>query len=107
MELDASPRRLPPVDRKQAEKIVRRDLPGVIKEMLKGLPIYSSLGPVQKILVQHIYDSSIEAMVANLVDGTIPVGPNGRLTAQLVESSGTFALNLKDSAGNITDLPRA
>jgi hypothetical protein len=81
------------VDREQAEKIVRRDLPRVIKEMLKGIPIRPPDG-----LAQQIYDASHEAMVAGLVDGTILLGPDGRLTAQLVESTGILAFNLTDSA---------
>jgi hypothetical protein len=88
------------VDRKEAEKIARRDLPKVIKEMLKGLP-----GKPPDGLVQQIYESSFEAMVANLVDGTITLGPEGRLTAQLVESTGTLAFKVKDSGGNIRSLP--
>jgi hypothetical protein len=87
------------VDRKEAEKIVRRDLPGVIKEMLKGLPARPAG------LVQQVYDSSFEAMVTNLVDGKIQLGPDGRLTTQLVEASGTFTLKLSDSAGNTTSFP--
>jgi hypothetical protein len=90
------------VDRKQAEKIVRRDLPRVINEMLKGLPF----GPPHA-LVQQIYDTSFEAMVANLVDGTVQLGPEGRLTAQLLESSGIVAFKLKDSSGNTTSLPKS
>jgi hypothetical protein len=86
------------VDRQEAEKIVRRDLPGVISQMLK--PIRPPHG-----LVQQIYDSSFEAIVADLIDGSIPLGPDGRLTAQLVESTGKLAIKLKDSSGNITSLP--
>jgi hypothetical protein len=88
------------VNREHAEKIVRRDLPGVINEMLKGLPIRPPDG-----LAQQIYDSSHEAMVADLLDGTIPLGPDGRLTAELVESTGTLAFKLSDSTGNTTNLP--
>jgi len=88
------------VDRKQAEKVVRRDLPGVIWAMLKGLPFR----PPRE-LEQQIYDSSFEAIVTCLVDGSIPLGPDGRLTAQLVESSGAVTFKLRDSAGNVTNLP--
>jgi hypothetical protein len=90
------------VEREQAEKIVRRDLPGVISEMLKSLPF----GPPHE-LVQQIYDTGFEAMVATLVDGTVHLGPEGRLTAQLLESSGIVAFKLKDSSGNITSLPKS
>jgi hypothetical protein len=87
------------VDREEAEEIVRRDLPKVIKEMLKGLPGKSPAG-----LTLQIYESSFEAIVANLVDGTIPLGPDRRLTAELVETTGTLAFQLKDSNGNISSL---
>jgi hypothetical protein len=88
------------VDRKQVEKVVRRDLPGVIRAMLKGLPF----APPRE-LEQQIYDSSFEAVVTCLLDGSIPLGPDGHLTAQLVESSGAVAFKLRDSAGNVTNLP--
>jgi hypothetical protein len=87
------------LDRKQAEKIVRRDLPGVIKKMLKGLPFRPPDG-----LAQQIYDTTFEAMVADLLDGTIMLGPEGRLTAQSLESTGILTFKLKDSDGNLTNL---
>jgi hypothetical protein len=88
------------VDRAEAERIVRRDLPGVIKEMLKGLPMGASRG-----LVEQIYRTTFEAMVQNLVDGTLPLGPDRRLTSQLAASTGTLSFGLKDSSGNVTRLP--
>jgi hypothetical protein len=87
------------VDRKAAEKIVRRDLPGVIKEMLKRLPFKPPEG-----LARQVYETSFEGMVAALVDGTIPFAPEGRLTSELIESTGTVTLKLRDSAGNMTTL---
>ena len=88
------------MDRAEAERIVRRDLPGVIKEMLKGLPMGAS-----RDLVNQIYETSFEAMVQNLVDGTLPLGPDRRLTAQLAASTGILSFGLKDSSGNVTRLP--
>jgi hypothetical protein len=87
------------VDRKEAEQIVHRDLPRVIKEMLKGLPIKPPDG-----LAQQIYDSSFEGLVTDLIDGTIPLMPGDRLTLQLVESTGALAFKLTDASGNITNL---
>lgn len=92
--------RLPAVDRKDAEKIVGRDLKGVIAKMLKGLPFKPPDG-----LVEQIYKTSFEAMVTNLADGSIQVGPDGHLTAELVQSTGLFSLQLSDRSGNKTQLP--
>ena len=86
--------------RKEAEKVVRRDLPRVIKEMLRGMP-----GRPPDGLAEQIYDTIFEPMVSNLVDGTVPLGPDGHLTLQLVESTGTLSFKLRDSSGNITSLP--
>ena len=68
--------------------------------MLKGLPMGAPSG-----LVEQIYETSFEAMVQNLVDGTLPLGPDRRLTAQLAASTGTLSFGLKDSSGNVTRLP--
>ena len=88
------------MDRKEAEKVVRRDLPTVIKEMLHGIP-----GRPPDGLANQIYDTIFEPMISNLMDGTVPLGPDGRLTAQLVDSTGTLSFKLRDSSGDITSLP--
>ncbi|HEX9476914.1 MAG TPA: hypothetical protein VGA41_09670 [Candidatus Dormibacteraeota bacterium] len=85
------------MDREAAEKIVRRDLPGVIKEMLKRLPFKAPDG-----LARQVYETSFEGMVAALLDGTIPLASDGRLTSELVEATGTVTLKLRDSNGNMT-----
>jgi hypothetical protein len=90
-------RTLAHVDRKEAENIVRRDLPEVIKEILKKLPFKPPKG-----LAKQIYDTAFEAMVADVLDGTIALTPDGRLTSQMVESSGNLAIKLSDAAGNVT-----
>jgi hypothetical protein len=90
-------RTLAHVDRKEAENIVRRDLPGVIKEILKRLPFKPPKG-----LAEQIYDTAFDAMVADVLDGSIAVTPDGRLTSQLVESSGNLSIKLSDAAGNVT-----
>jgi len=69
-------------------------------EMLEG----ASLGSLDG-LAKQLYDTSFEAMVANLMDGTVALGPARRLTAQLIETSGTFSIKLRDSSGNTTSLP--
>jgi hypothetical protein len=95
----ATLRKLRRMDRKEAERIVGRDLPGVIKKMLKGLPIKAPAG-----LDRQIYDSSFEGLVADLVDGSLQLGRDGRLTSQLLESTGKVAFQFTDAAGNITNL---
>ena len=87
------------VDRKAAEKIVRRDLPGVIKEMLKRLPFKPPDG-----LARQVYETSFEGMVTALLDGTIALAPDGPLTSELVESTGTLMFKFRDAAGNMTTL---
>jgi hypothetical protein len=87
------------VDSKEAEKIVSRDLPGVIAKMLKGLPFKAPDG-----LAKQIYDSAAPTMVADVLDGTIAVSPEGRLTFDLVQASGKLEFKLSDAAGNTTAL---
>jgi hypothetical protein len=87
------------VDRNEAEKIVSRDLPGVIAKMLKGLPFKAPDG-----LAKQIYDSAAPTMVADVVDGTIPLTPDGRLTFELVQASGKLGMKLSDASGNETPL---
>ncbi len=43
-------------------------------------------------------------MVADVLDGTIPLTPDGRLTFELVEASGKLGMKLSDSSGNKTSL---
>lgn len=87
------------MDRTEAEKIVGRDLPGVIAKILKGLPFKAPDG-----LAKQIYESVAPTMVADVLDGTIPLSPEGRLTFDLVQASGKLAFKLSDAAGNITAL---
>ena len=84
------------MDRKDAQRIVARDLPGVIAKMLKGLPFKAPDG-----LTKQIYDSAAEAMVADVLDGTIPLTPEGRLTFEAVQSTGKLTFELSGPEGNI------
>jgi hypothetical protein len=87
------------MDRNEAEKIVSRDLPGVIAKMLKGLPFKPPDG-----LAKQIYDSAAPTMVADVLDGTIPLTPEGRLSFELVQASGKLGFKLSDASGNVTAL---
>ena len=87
------------MDHNEAEQIVSRDLPGVIAKKLKGLPFKAPDG-----LAKQIYDSAAPSMVADVLDGTIPLTPDGRLTFELVEASGKLGMKLSDSSGNKTSL---
>ena len=91
--------RLLSMDRKQAEKVVGRDFPGVIAQMLKSLPFKPPDG-----LAKQIYDSTAQGMVADLLDGTIPLTTDGRLTFEAVQAAGKLALKLSDAEGNTTNL---
>jgi hypothetical protein len=87
------------MDRQEAEKIVSRDLPGIIAKMLKGLPFKPPDG-----LAKQIYDSAAPTMVADLLDGTMQFTPEGRLTFELVQASGKLSFKLTDALGNSTTL---
>lgn len=87
------------MDRTDAEKVVARDLPGVIAQMLKGLPFKPPDG-----LVKQIYDAASQGLVADILDGTIPLTADGRLTFEAVQATGKLTLQLSDADGNITNL---
>jgi hypothetical protein len=87
------------VDRQTAEKIVARDLPGVIAKMLKGLPFKPPDG-----LAKQIYASAAPALVADVLDGSIQLTPDGRLTFEAVQASGNLTFKLTDPSGNATTL---
>jgi hypothetical protein len=86
------------MDRQEAEKIVSRDLPGIIAK-LKGLPFKPPAG-----LAKQIYDSAAPTMVADLLDGTMQLTPEVRLTFELVQAAGKLSFKLTDALGNSTTL---
>jgi hypothetical protein len=87
------------VDREEAEKIVSRDLPGAIAEVLKGFPFK----PPDS-LAQQLYETAAPAAISALLDGTVLATPDGHLTFEAVQSSGKLTFKLTDSAGNATIL---
>lgn len=73
------------MDRSEAEEIVRRDLPGIIVVMLSVMPTAPPQG-----MAQHIFDSSFEGIVGAILDGTVVLTPEGRLTVRLGGKAGFF-----------------
>ena len=62
------------MDRTEAEKIVARDLPGVVLPALAGLPDE---------FAAKTYDAMAARFIEGIMDGTVSLTPEGRLSARV------------------------